>query len=268
MNCSGYSGCDHGTYVAVIAAGDGESFDGVARLGKIIAIQVFTGLRDYFNVNICGTGVGQNCIVAFDADIIKGLERVYALRETYKIAAVNMSLGGGSYASSCNNENALLTAAITNLKNAGIATVIVSGNDGRSSSISFPACISNAIAVDATYDSGASIDKPTSYSNEASILDLYAPGSYINSSTPGNIFEVFQGTSMAAPHVAGAWVVLKHANPNGTVDEFEDLLKSVGPNVSSQNGQWVRKRLDVEAVLLELKPPANITPIMPLLRSK
>ncbi len=267
-NCSGYNGCDHGTHVAGIAAGDGDSFDGVARLGKIIAIQVFTGLRDYFNINVCGTGVGQNCIVAFDVDIIKGLERVYTLSNTYKIAAVNMSLGGGSYASSCNSENALLTAAITNLKNAGIATVIASGNDGRSSSISFPACISNSIAVGATYDSGASIDKPTSYSNDASILDLYAPGSYINSSTPGNIFEVYQGTSMAAPHVAGAWAVLKHANPHGTVDEFEDLLKSMGPDVTSRNGQWVRKRLAVEAVLQELSPPANIAPIMPLLKSK
>ncbi len=265
LNCTGYDGCYHGTHVAGIAAGDGNSFDGVASLGKIIAIQVFTGLRDYFNLNICGTGYGDTCIVAWDIDTLKGLERVYALRNTYKIASVNMSLGGGNYSSSCNSKNALYTAAITNLKNAGIATVIASGNDGADSSISFPACISNAISVGATYDSGPSLDKSTSYSNEAKTLDLYAPGSYIYSSTPGNNFTTLQGTSMATPHVAGAWAIFKHANPAGTVDEFEALLKSVGPDVVSRNGLWTRKRLDIDAILLRYNP-TNIAPIMNLLK--
>ena len=96
--CSGYSGsCHHGTHVAGIAAGDGNTSDGVASGGKVLAVQIFTGLRDVFNRNICGTGVGENCIVTFDSDILKGLERVYALRSSLKIAAVNMSLGGGQF---------------------------------------------------------------------------------------------------------------------------------------------------------------------------
>jgi hypothetical protein len=63
---------------------------------------------------------------------------------------------------------------------------------------------------------------------------------------------------MAAPHVAGAWAVLKHAKPQASVTELETLLKSVGPNVTSRNGAVVRKRLDLRAAL----PNAVIPPIL------
>lgn len=267
-DCTGFPGCDHGTHVAGIAAGNG----GVASGANIIAIQVFTGLRDVFSRDVCGTGVGDSCVTAFDSDIIAGLERVYALRNTYKIASVNMSLGGGAFSSSCNNENTLATNVVNRLKNVGIATTVSSGNDGFDDRISYPACISNAIAVGATSDFTGDIfgnpvtkDQRVFYSNNGATLDVYAPGTLIRSSIPNNGFSNFNGTSMAAPHIAGAYAVFRQAKPSATAAELETALKSVGPNVVS-NGVS-RRRLDVVDVLRELgvRLSPTMAPIMMLL---
>ena len=243
LYCTGYVGCEHGTHVAGIAAGD----TGVANNAKLIAIQVFTGIQDPFNENICGTVAGNSCILAFDSDLIKGLERVYALRNTYKIAAVNMSLGGGQFFSACNSENALMTNIIANLKTADIATVIASGNESYNNAINFPACISAATAVGATYDSGSLLDQVAFYSNSSSMVDVVAPGSYIDSSVPGGGIVEAQGTSMAAPHVAGAFAVLKHAMPTESAVALESMITSQGPEVLV--GSVYRHRLDISKIL-------------------
>lgn len=267
-DCIGYDGCDHGTHVAGIAAGNG----GVASAANIVAIQVFTGIRDVFRRNICGVGVGRNCITAFDSDIIKGLERVYALRNTYKIASVNMSLGGGSFASSCNNENGLITSVISRLKSVGIATTVSSGNSGSDDRISFPACISEALAIGATSDFTGDVrgnpvteDERAFYSSNSATLDLYAPGTLIRSSVPNNGFANFNGTSMAAPHVAGAFAVFRQAKPDATVAQLESMMKSVGPTVTVSG--VTRRRLDMVGVFkglgVSVAPP--VAPMMMLL---
>lgn len=172
VNCSsGIIGCDHGTHVAGIAAGNGGSMTGVAKDADIIAIQVFA--------NFGGSAM------SWSSDQIKALERVYALRDTYNIAAVNMSLGGGSYSSYCDDSRASLKTAIDNLRSVGIATVIATGNNGYTNSISAPACISTAVSVGSTNKD----DTVASYSNSASIFDLLAPGTYIDASIPGGSYS-------------------------------------------------------------------------------
>ena len=255
INCTQFSfpGCDHGTHVAGIAAGN----DGVASEANIIAIQVFTGLRDVFRRNLCGTGRGTDCVVAFDSDILKGLERVFALRNTYDIAAVNMSLGGGQFSSSCDSENRLVTNIIGQLKLAGIATTASSGNSGFSSQMGWPSCISNAVAVGASSDFTGSIfgrsvtvDERTFYSNNSGALDIYAPGTLIRSSIPADAFANFNGTSMSAPHVAGAFAVVKAKRPSLSVDDIENTFKGVGPLIT--HAGISRRRLDIEEALKEL----------------
>ncbi|MCB9007866.1 MAG: S8 family serine peptidase [Ardenticatenaceae bacterium] len=90
-NSKAQSDCSHGTHVASIAAGDdGGSIVGVAPEANIIAIQIFS----LFNsTSYCGGY--SNCVLTFTSDQILALERVYELRDTYNIASVNMSLGGG-----------------------------------------------------------------------------------------------------------------------------------------------------------------------------
>ncbi len=258
VNCSGYEGCEHGTHVAGIAAGDrDESYeDGVAHKGKIISIQVFTGIEDFIT---CGGS--PTCIGAADSDILKGLERVYALRSTYQIGAVNLSLGGGRFTGACDSENSLVTQAINNLRNVDIATVVASGNEYYTDAVSFPGCISSAVTVGATYDAGANEDQEASYSNAGIQLDLFAPGSYITSSVPEGRFETYRGTSMAAPHVAGAFAVLRHAKPTATVNEIEGVFKSVGPVVTSASG-YARRRLDISTAIDQIVRQRSSTPLM------
>jgi subtilisin family serine protease len=142
--------CDHGTHVAGIAAGFSGSLAGVAKDASVIAIQVFSLWTGSTN---CGVGV-PSCALAYTSDIVLGLERVYALRNSYSIAAVNVSIGGGNYSnqSSCDAANASTKAAIDNLRAANIATVIASANSGYTTSMGSPACISSAVSVGATWD--------------------------------------------------------------------------------------------------------------------
>jgi subtilisin family serine protease len=241
--------CFHGTHVAGIAAGNGPSFDGIARGAGLMAIRVF------HQVN-CG---GTPCASASLMDIVAGLERVFNLRETYDIAAVNLSLGIQNlpFLSPCDSAYPLMTAAIGNLKSVGIPTVISSGNDADDNSdfffaISFPACISTAISVGATSDGSGSFgpDFIMSFSNSASFLSLLAPGYLINSSIPGGAFAEFSGTSMAAPHVAGAWAVMKQQNPDASVQQILDGLKNTGKPIRDPRNGITKSRVAFTVVQL------------------
>lgn len=241
LNCDNAidSRCSHGTHVAGIAAGkngasSGGTMSGVARDANIIAIQVFSKIVDGFGTYIS----------SFNSDTLLALERVYALRSTYKIAAINMSLGGGEYPSTCDSDSR--KPIIDNLRSAGIATVISSGNNGWDGSTGAPGCISSAITVGST----TKADLVASYSNMASWVDLFAPGSSICSSIPGTGFsgatscgtgyQFANGTSMAAPQVAGAWAVMKSKKPSATVAEIENALESTGVPVATNLGNWPR----------------------------
>ncbi|MGH7926683.1 MAG: S8 family peptidase, partial [Candidatus Binatia bacterium] len=179
------------------------------------------------------------CIGAWDSDVMAGLDRVYALRSTHNFASVNMSLAGPFvFTSHCDGD--VRKPVIDDLRSAGIATVIASGNDSSVDAISSPACISSAISVGSTGDGsgGAALDVVSAFSNSASILSLLAPGSRINSSiTPGSGFGNLDGTSMATPHVAGAFALLKEAGTSLTVSQMLNSLQSTGlPVLDNRNG--------------------------------
>ena len=251
-------GCEHGTHVAGIAAGYlSASFSGIAPRAQLIAIQVFTVEYDS-NYQRYTAGV-------YLSDLNAGLERVYELRNSYAIAAVNMSLGWtGLHASStCDSFYPSTTAVIDQLKSEGISTVIASGNEGDTNGISFPACISNAVSVGAVSDSkwGAcsisgnppsptAADKVACYSNTSSQLSLLAPGSPITSSVPGGLYATEHGTSMAAPHVAGAIALLRQKSNGMSADDILEKLKDTGvPVTDDRNTRITTPRIDVAAAL-------------------
>ncbi len=259
VNCAAtIRGCDHGTHVAGIAAGkngtySGATFSGVARNANVIAVQVFTR---FDNDTYCGTG-GSPCALSYSSDQIQGLERVYALRNTYQIASANMSLGGGQYTTYCDSDTR--KTAIDNLRAANIATVISSGNSYYTAAMGAPACISTAVSVGATTKS----DVVSSFSNSADILNLLAPGSDILSSIPGGSYASWDGTSMAAPHVAGAWAVLKQAKPNATVTELLKALVSTGKSVTdtrSGAGNRVKPRINLLSAVNSISFCPNCLP--------
>jgi subtilisin family serine protease len=256
VNCSAsVAGCDHGTHVAGIATGhrgttDGGTtyFNGVAPEAMVIAIQIFSRFDDDGAApDYCAMGGSSSpCALTWDSDQILGLERVYALRSTYNIAAVNMSIGGGKYTSTaaCDADSPAVKTAIDNLRGATIATVISSGNSGYSDGLGSPGCISTAVSVGAT----TKADAVASYSNTASFLSLLAPGSSITSSVPGGSFSAKNGTSMAAPHVTGAWAILKQRHPTATVSTLLTLLQDTGkPIVDTRpaGADITKSRIDV-----------------------
>jgi subtilisin family serine protease len=229
--------CAHGTHVAGIAAGNGATFSGVARSAGIMGVQVFS----LFNgAAECAPGAPP-CVLSYTSDQILGLEHVYAQRASFDIAAVNMSLGGGRFSAACDGDPT--KSAIDLLRAAGIATIVASGNEGFTDAISAPACISSAISVGGTTDA----DQVAGFSNSAQILSLLAPGVSIDSSVPGNGFANFNGTSMATPHVAGAFAVIRSKAPAASVDAILSALQSTGARVlDARNGiEKSRIRLDL-----------------------
>ena len=239
------AGCDHGTHVAGIASGNSASFSGVAPGSNIIAVQVFTKFN---SASTCFPN-STPCIASFRSDQIKGLEHVLSLTGTMDIASANMSLGGGGFSTPCDASESLRKTAIDNLRNVNVATAIASGNNGSDNSISTPACISTAISVGST----TKTDSISSFSNRADFLSLMAPGSSINSSVPGEDFSVFNGTSMATPHVAGAWAVLKQAmaeqGQQGSVDEILAALQSTGTPILDSSTGITYFRINIDEAL-------------------
>lgn len=235
------TGCDHGTHVAGIVAGNDSLTQGVAKDANIIAIQVFSRFADN-----CGP-LPVPCAMTYTSDQIQGLERVLELSEEgLQIAAVNMSLGGGKYEDYCDNEQPALKAMIDQLRSVGIATLIASGNNGFPDAISSPACISSAISVGATNQ----LDQVAYYSNSAEILELLAPGSEIRSSVPGGGTAIKSGTSMATPEVAGAWAILKPAaRSTQTVEQILDALKRTGKPLTDLRNGLVKPRIQVDEAL-------------------
>lgn len=247
LNCTAASICIHGTHVAGIAAGrDNGSigFSGVAKDASIIAIQIFS----YFSN--CG------CIGAYDSDILAGMERAQTLSSTFNIAAVNLSLGGEPYTTQaqCDANYPAYVDAIASLRSVDIATVIAAGNDYATDAIDVPGCVTGAISVGSTQDGGVgtTVDTISNFSDSASFLSLLAPGQYIYSSVPGGGFQTLYGTSMATPHVAGAWAVLKSAKPSATVAQVLDALNATGKPITDSRNGITKPRIQIDRAAIFL----------------
>ena len=259
--------CDHGTHVASIAAGrnpnalQGRPANGVAKDASIFAVQVFTRYNTMADCNPPGTPPPLGpvpCVLSLDSDQVRGLDHVFGqlfLNGSIKVASVNMSIGGGQYKDAC--DDAVQKPAIDHLRNAGVLTTISSGNDGYNPFVGSPGCISTAVTVGATTKS----DVMSSFSNISSLVDLLAPGGFgsgggpcvfdtliddilaaeAGSPTATDSYSCKSGTSMAAPHVAGAIAAIRSAcpfllegfTPNGaTANAIENALKSTGVPVT------------------------------------
>src|SRR4029079_18540668 len=66
------------------------------------------------------------------------------------------------------------------------------------------------------------------FSNVAPFMSLFAPGDSITSSVPGGSYEALSGTSMAAPHVAGAWAIMRQAAPGASVATVLNAFRTTG----------------------------------------
>ncbi len=243
--------CYHGTHVAGIAAGSDATRHGVAPGAALIAIQV--GSRQDSG---CGT-VGDPCVVIWDSDALAALDYVAdVLSEDWNVASVNMSFGSNetwSSTASCDASNGGYRVAFDALAALGIASVAAAGNGSVTTGISAPACVSSAVAVGATIDTGEQV---WIKSNSGPPLDLWAPGTNITSSVPGGGFSTATGTSMATPHVAGAFAALRQADAAASLAALRLALESTGLPVTDTRNGLVRPRIQVDDAVRSRAPAA------------
>ena len=204
----------HGTHVtgtigATTNGGGGSA--GVNWQSKIVPVRV---------MGKCG---------GFLSDIIAGMRWAAGLTVTgaptnnNPAHVINMSLGG---AFACSSSPAY-QAAINEIVNSGVTIVAAAGNSNADASGYSPASCDNVITVAAANRLGGR----AYYSNHGSVIDITAPGGQ-SPLNPGGIFSTFdsgttspinddifafqQGTSMAAPHVAGVVSLMQSAYYNLT----------------------------------------------------
>lgn len=179
---------NHGSHVAGIVASTDATYKGVAPAAKLVAVKVFPGNSGSTNVS----------------NVIAGIDWCKNNAVLYNISIITLSLGDGSqHNSDCDDD--ILASAANSAVDAGIFVDVASGNNGYSSGIGVPACASKVAAVGWTNDN----DNIASGSNSGVLLDLLAPGTSIISSKTGSGFTALSGTSMAAPHLAGAAALLR-----------------------------------------------------------
>jgi subtilisin family serine protease len=187
QDCNG-----HGTHVAGTIGG---AHYGVAKKVRIVAVRVLdcSGDGDIF-------------------DVIQGVNWVTA--HAVKPAVANMSMGG--------DRSASLEAAIQKSINSGVTYVVAAGNENVNAATESPSGLSAAITVGATDGR----DRRASFSNYGSVVDLFAPGVNIRSSwaSSNSATAVLSGTSMAAPHVAGAAALVLDAFPGDTPAQVRNYL--------------------------------------------
>ncbi|WP_199042568.1 S8 family peptidase [Glycomyces salinus] len=148
------------------------------------------------------------------AGIISGIDWITENAAGPSVA--NMSLGGPF--------SQALNDTVAGAVDAGVAFAIAAGNEGQDACNVSPASERSAITVGATDDR----DGAASFSNFGECVDILAPGVNITSAWIGgaDAASTISGTSMAAPHVAGAAALYLEADPEATPEEVAEALAS------------------------------------------
>lgn len=258
--------CSHGTHVAAITAG-GEyrhptygTLQGVAPDANIVAAQVFS-----YDINRVHEPI------VFASDLLAAMEKLVQSTAAGTFSnpfTVNLSLGGGYYNTPCTawsgdaeaaDKSAFATAVAT-LKARGVPVIASTGNNGIKNAISWPACVPGVIkvaslvndAAGGTISSSSNLVNPGAFPWETFWFapggggaTAAAPQTFVWSAAfhPYSTSEVIgmNGTSQAAPHIAGLYAAVKGAilagDANGiSVDGIYTVLANFG---AVQDGpQW------------------------------
>ena len=236
----------HGTHVAgTIAAvtNNNKGVAGVAYGSKVVPVRV---------LGTCG---------GYTSDIADGIiwasggsvSGVPANANPAKV--INMSLGGSGSCGSV-TQNAINTARAN-----GAVVVVAAGNSSVNVSGATPANCSGVISVASSDRTGGD----AYYTNYGSLIDIAAPGgaqSFANdpngvlstlnsgSTTPGSEnYEYYQGTSMAAPHVAGVAAMIFEKWPAVTPDQVEEILKNTSRSFPASCNQCGDGIVDADAAV-------------------
>ncbi len=225
----------HGTHVAGTIAARKNTIGvvGVADQAKLISVKVL-------NANGAGTR----------SQIICGIDWVTENAALYNIKVVNLSLGGsGTSDNNCGQTDGdVYHQAFCRSAAAGLTYVVAAGNAGVDASSTVPAAYNDTvITVSALVDTngkpgktGSSTsygkdDAYASFSNYGSMVDIGAPGYNIYSTDKDGTYSYRSGTSMAAPHVAGAAAMYLKKNPTASWTQVRSGLLAKAETSSSKH---------------------------------
>ncbi len=237
----------HGTHVAGTVAASSDN--GIGGAGVSWDAQLMP-------IRVLGVGGGSSY------DIIQGVLYAAGLpndSETFpptRADIINLSLGG-------NGSSEAEAAVYADVREQGVIVVASSGNENTATPL-YPASYPSVLSVGAT----DALGQRAPYSNYGETLDLVAPGGYLGADAngdglPDGILSTsavqegdtikpgyslgYQGTSMAAPHVAGVLALMKAVHPELSPTEVSNLLISGALTGSSEwNNQMGYGQLDAE----------------------
>ncbi|RBY89188.1 S8 family peptidase [Blastococcus sp. TBT05-19] len=191
----------HGTHVAGTVGG---TTLGVAKDVSLVAVRV---------LDCAGSGT--------NAGVIAGIDWVTAHHPAGAPAVANMSLGGGA--------STAVDSAVQRSIADGVTYAVAAGN-GNAAGVPQNACNSSPARVSAALTVGASdrTDRPASFSNYGSCVDLFAPGVAITSDwhTGATATNTISGTSMATPHVAGVAALYLQGVPAATPSTVATVIRA------------------------------------------
>lgn len=226
----------HGTHVAGIAAAKGENggVQGVAPGARVWSLKVLNPVFQVANNQFQIACMGQ-------ADqIVKAID--YVADHADEIEILNLSFGFDTSASP-NLNFSQIDEAINNAVIKGVTVIVSAGNSNKDASTFSPANNPNVIAVSNVADSDGMCggiglatsrgpdDTLANNSNFGAVVDIAAPGVMINSTSKDFKFKLDSGTSMAAPHVAGAAALYKAVHPDASPEDVKDALLSFSSNL-------------------------------------
>ncbi|CAA9532504.1 MAG: hypothetical protein AVDCRST_MAG30-3920 [uncultured Solirubrobacteraceae bacterium] len=191
----GTDDCDgHGTHVAGTVGG---ATHGIAKAVSLVPVRV---------LDCAGSGTTSGVIAGVD----------WVTRNAAKPAVANMSLGGGASSS--------LDTAVKNSIASGIAYSLAAGNEGVDACLGSPARVAEGLTIGASTNTDS---KPT-WSNWGGCVDFFAPGASITSAhhTSDTATYTMSGTSMAAPHTAGAAALYLESAPAATPTQVASHLST------------------------------------------
>jgi len=231
----------HGTHVAGIAAALDNNIGvvGVAPGARLWAVKVLDDNGD-----------------GYESQVVAGVE--YVTLHAGQIAVANMSLTGPGFSQA-------LYDAISNSVGAGVVYTLAAGNNGKDVSGYFPAGHPDAITVSALEDydgrpggvSGNTQDDTfAGFSNYGAGVDIMAPGKAIRSTLPDAMYGKKSGTSMAAPHVAGAVALYLAHFPGAMPAGIKSGLLNAGdlsPCANSADGSCADDPDGIQEPLLALQ---------------
>lgn len=200
----------HGTHVAGIVAASSGELPGVAPDAELIAYRVL----DAF-----GYGEWSDVIAALERCVDPNGDGDFSDR----VDVANLSLGGAGTPD--DPPSRAVDAAVA----AGVVVVVAAGNAGQAQTIGSPGTAQRAITVGAVDASGSLApfsSRGPSALRYAIKPDVVAPGVFVVSTYPGGGTLALSGTSMAAPHVAGAAALLRALHPAWTPDDVKSALVS------------------------------------------